>query len=66
VTATNIDGLLARYAAGDSIEVLAFRRDELMRFDVHLATQPPLKILLETKAKAGRSAEALRKRWLHG
>jgi predicted metalloprotease with PDZ domain len=66
VTPGNIDGLLARYAAGDSIEVLAFRRDELMRFDVRLATQPPVKVALETNAKAGRSAEALRKRWLHG
>ena len=30
-----------------SIETLAFRRDELMRFEVKLATQPPLKFVLE-------------------
>lgn len=66
VTAKNLDKLLTRYAAGDRIEVLAFRRDELMRFDVRLATEPPVRVALEPNAKASRSAAALRARWLSG
>jgi predicted metalloprotease with PDZ domain len=33
---SNLDQLFARYRVGDAIEVHAFRRDELMRFDVTL------------------------------
>jgi len=36
VNATNLDNLLSRYAVGDSVEVHAFRRDELMTFKVKL------------------------------
>ncbi len=36
VTATNLDALLGRYAVGDTVQVHAFRRDELMTFDVQL------------------------------
>ena len=36
VTATNLDALLGRYAVGASVEVHAFRRDELMTFRVTL------------------------------
>jgi predicted metalloprotease with PDZ domain len=36
VTATNLDNLLSRYAVGESIQVMAFRRDELMSFDLVL------------------------------
>ncbi|MTW13610.1 PDZ domain-containing protein [Pseudoduganella eburnea] len=32
----NVDGLLARYKVGDTVQVHAFRRDELMAFDVTL------------------------------
>jgi predicted metalloprotease with PDZ domain len=64
VTRTNLDGLLTRYAAGDTVECLAFRRDELMRFELRLATQPPLKYTLGADDKASRAALKLRAGWL--
>ncbi|MGB9109913.1 MAG: peptidase M61, partial [Telluria sp.] len=33
---SNLDQLFTRYRVGDVVEVHAFRRDELMRFDVTL------------------------------
>ena len=63
-TPANLDTLLSRYATGDVIEILAFRRDELMRFEVKLATQPPLKFVLEADPKSARAAQQLRHGWL--
>jgi predicted metalloprotease with PDZ domain len=34
--ASNVEGLLARYKVGETVQVLAFRRDELMAFSVKL------------------------------
>lgn len=62
----NLDTLLARFQPGDTVELLAFRRDELMRFEVKLGTQPPLKFVLRADAKAGKAAERLRLGWLRG
>lgn len=47
VTAGHLDALLARYRKGDVIEVHAFRRDELMRFNLVLAPDmaPQIKLL---------------------
>ncbi len=64
VTPANIDTLLSRYATGDAVEVLAFRRDELMRFEVKLAAQPPLKFSLEVDTKSAGATRRLRKGWL--
>jgi len=64
VSRTNIDSLLTRHAAGDVVECLAFRRDELMRFEVKLATQPPLKYTLAVDEKANRTAQQLKAGWL--
>lgn len=61
----NLDTLLARYQPGDTVELLAFRRDELMRFDVKLGTQPPLRFVLKPRA-AGAAALRLRNGWLKG
>ena len=63
-TSANLDTLLSRYATGDVIEILAFRRDELMRFDVKLATQPPIKFSLEINEKSARVAQQFRQGWL--
>lgn len=63
-TPASIDRLLARHAAGDTIEVMAFRRDELMRFEVKLATEPPPKFVLTINAKASKTAQKLRAQWL--
>jgi predicted metalloprotease with PDZ domain len=64
VTPGNLEKLLSRYAPGDSVEVAAFRRDELMRFRVRLATQPPEKITLAVDAQAPAPAARLRADWL--
>jgi predicted metalloprotease with PDZ domain len=64
VTPSNLDSLLTRYAAGDVVECLAFRRDELMRFEVKLATRPPLKYTLMVEEKAPKAALRLRAAWL--
>jgi predicted metalloprotease with PDZ domain len=64
VRTTNLDKLLARYAPGDTIELTAFRRDELMRLDVVLAKQAPMKFVLTAQEKASRSAKRLREGWL--
>jgi hypothetical protein len=41
-----------------------FRRDELMRFDVKLATRPPARHVLSLDARAGKPAHTARARWL--
>ena len=63
-TPVNLDTLLSRYATGDVVEILAFRRDELMRFEVKLATQPPIKFSLDIDQKSTRAAQQLRQGWL--
>ncbi|MDQ3214858.1 MAG: PDZ domain-containing protein [Pseudomonadota bacterium] len=64
VTPANLDTLLSRYAAGDVIEASAFRRDELMRFEVKLASRPPIKFALETETTSGIDARRLREGWM--
>ncbi|MGB9992420.1 M61 family metallopeptidase [Massilia sp. SM-13] len=51
----NVDTLLARYKVGDTVEVHAFRRDELMRFSVLLQGDrvPGITLTLDTARKAG-------------
>jgi predicted metalloprotease with PDZ domain len=63
VTGSNIDGLLQRYRVGDVVEVYAFRRDELMSFDVTLEsdTAPQFTLLMRDKPL---TAMRLRKTWL--
>ena len=61
-TPSNLDTLLSRYATGDVVELVAFRRDELMRFEVKLATQPPVRFMLEVDRKSARAARQLRQR----
>jgi predicted metalloprotease with PDZ domain len=60
----NLDRLLARYAPGDPVEVLAFRRDELQRFTVTLAQAPPAKTLLTAEPRATAAARRLKAGWL--
>jgi len=64
VTAASIDAQLARRKAGDRIEVHAFRRDELMRFDVELAAAPEDTVKLAVSTKPSAAARALQKGWL--
>jgi len=64
ITPSNLDRLLARYAPGDRVELLVFRRDELRRHDVKLAARPPSHCVLTLDSKAGKAAQRLRRGWL--
>lgn len=66
VTAGNFDKLLARRVAGDRVQVHAFRRDELMCFDVELLAAPKDTAKLTLAEDASAPAVALREGWLKG
>ncbi|MFM7483586.1 MAG: M61 family metallopeptidase [Burkholderiaceae bacterium] len=63
ITASNLDALLARYRVGDVVQLHAFRRDELMCFEVHLQpdTSPKVTLAMLDKPVA---AVKLRDAWL--
>ncbi len=55
-TPGSLDGLLARYKVGDTVEVHAFRRDELMTFQVKLRGDvvPYVTLTADDRKKSGR------------
>ena len=57
---SNVDALLARYRVGDRVPVHAFRRDELMAFDVTLQGDRVAGITL-SQAVAGRKSVLLKR-----
>ena len=59
VTGSNLDALLARYAVGDKLTVHAFRRDELMAFEVTLQgdNAPQAKLVVSKKTVAAAKAQ---------
>lgn len=62
-TQANLDAALASSKAGDKLEVLAFRRDELLKFKVKLDAAPASTVGL--KAKVGNQAtDDKRRAWL--
>jgi predicted metalloprotease with PDZ domain len=63
VNAANLDAVLQRYRAGDKVLVHAFRRDELMTFDVMLRAEsaPQFGLMLKEKPVA---AIKLQRGWL--
>jgi predicted metalloprotease with PDZ domain len=63
VSGSNLDGLLQRYRAGDVVEVHAFRRDELMTFDVTLESDTAPQFALTMRDKP-LTALRIRKAWL--
>jgi predicted metalloprotease with PDZ domain len=65
VTGANLDTLLQRYRAGDTVVVHAFRRDELMTFDLTLRAEsaPQFGLTLKEKPVA---ALKLQRGWLKG
>jgi predicted metalloprotease with PDZ domain len=63
VSATNLDTLLSRYHAGDTIALHAFRRDELMGCDVTLLADETPQVTLTAQAKPV-AASRLRAAWL--
>jgi predicted metalloprotease with PDZ domain len=64
VGASGLDAMLARRRAGERVEIHAFRRDELMRFDVELAAAPADKVALKPVARPSAAALRLRRGWL--
>ena len=65
-TDAGIDRLLVRYQPGDTVRVHAFRRDELLSFDVRLAERPPARFALSVDPAAPKAGHAARARWLGG
>ena len=58
VTGSNLDTLLARYAVGDALTVHAFRRDELMMFEVTLQGDLSPQPKLEVRKRSAKEAKA--------
>ena len=65
-TPERIASTLARYAPGETVDVQAFRRDELMPFRVTLDAAPDDTCYLTLDAAPGPQAEARRNAWLRG
>jgi predicted metalloprotease with PDZ domain len=63
VSATNLEGLLARYRIGDTVTLHAFRRDELMSFVTTVAADDAPQMSLTAQGKPV-SATRLRTAWL--
>ncbi len=64
VSGAGLDAMLARRAPGTHVEIHAFRRDELLCFDVVLAPAPEDKASLHINPRAGQAAVARRAAWL--
>ena len=56
-TASNLDALLARYTVGDTVKVHAFRRDELMTFNVTFQGDNAPQAKLQAKRKSAAAAK---------
>ncbi|MFV2061819.1 MAG: M61 family metallopeptidase [Gammaproteobacteria bacterium] len=65
VTTSNLTALLSEYVINDKIEIYAFRRDELMKFDVILTAAPLDTCVLSINANASKEQNAFRSLWLH-
>ncbi len=63
VTASNLDSLIQRYRKGDVVNIHAFRRDELMEFQLALLPDAAPHMMLEMKGKPIAAAK-LRQAWL--
>jgi predicted metalloprotease with PDZ domain len=62
VTAENFEGRLGSYRPGDTVQMHAFRRDELLVLDVTLAAPPADTCVLSVNDNRG--ASLARRRWL--
>lgn len=64
-TAKNFDKLTSQRAVGSKLKLHAFRRDELMVFDVRLQAAPADRCKLSLKKAMGRSMRSRLNRWLN-
>ena len=60
----SLKAMLARRQAGDTVQVHAFRRDELFSVSVCLRKPPPTEATLRIDDKASPAARLLRRGWL--
>ena len=63
-TPERVATLLARYSPGEVVQVMAFRRDELMTFDVTLCAPPADTCWLTLDTDADATALLHREAWL--
>ena len=61
-----LDALLARIPPGTNAEILAFRRDELLRFTVRTGAQPPVSWKLSLDPRPTLPVRRLRRGWIGG
>jgi predicted metalloprotease with PDZ domain len=64
VDAAGLEAMLARRGAGERVVVHAFRRDELMQFEVDLTDPPAQEVKLSLQTRPTAVARVLRKGWL--
>jgi predicted metalloprotease with PDZ domain len=64
VESDSLPKILERRRAGERIEIHAFRRDELMRFELELAPAPLDTAKLSLETKPDKATKALRDGWL--
>ena len=64
ITASQLEGRLARHAAGDVLSVHAFRRDELIESELVLAEPEAIKAKLGVSPRASAHARERRSAWL--
>ncbi len=64
ITSSNLDKLLQQYQPGETVDVHAFRRDELMSFAVKLQRPPMDTVELQLTQDIDHETDARRKSWL--
>lgn len=64
VSGPNLDKALRYYRPGDTVDIHAFRRDELMRFQVTLQTPPLDTVELTLRSDIDSRTDAARRAWL--
>ncbi|MCL2591320.1 MAG: PDZ domain-containing protein [Betaproteobacteria bacterium] len=64
IDSSSLSKMLERRHAGNRIEIHAFRRDELMRFELELAPAPLDTVKLSLETKLDKATRALRNGWM--
>jgi predicted metalloprotease with PDZ domain len=62
----NLEALIGAYSPGATVRIHAFRRDELMEFDVTLSTAPADTCFLALKDDVDEPTRSRRAEWLGG
>jgi predicted metalloprotease with PDZ domain len=65
VRADRLDNRLEQYRPGDRISILIARREQLLRLEMTLGSEPPRAWRLEVNPAAPQRAVQWRERWLH-